>query len=83
MDICDARAEGKRQEVWVWTAVVEELDGSRWAACEVGCRGEAPLLRLMERLPDALRCETDAYAVCKWLPRNRHFVGKGGTVNWR
>ena len=19
---------------------------------------------------------------CKWLPRNRHFVGKGGAVNW-
>ena len=58
----NARAEGKRQEVWVWTAVVEELDGSRWEACEVGGHDEAPLLRLMERLPDALRYETDAYA---------------------
>ena len=58
----NARAEGKRQEVWVWTAVVEELDGSRWEACEVGVHDEAPLLGLMERLPDALRYETDAYA---------------------
>ena len=76
----NARADGKRQEAWVWTAVVEELDGSRWEACEVGGHDEAPLLRLMERLPDAQRYETDAYAVYKWLPRNRHFVGKGGEV---
>ena len=25
-----ARRKGKRREVWVWTAVVEEGDGSRW-----------------------------------------------------
>ena len=38
---------------------------------------------MLERLPDTLRWETDAYAGYKRLPRNRHFVGKGGAANWR
>ena len=40
-----ARRRGKRQELWVWTAVVEETDGRRWADFEVGSRGAETLLR--------------------------------------
>ncbi len=49
---------------------------------EVGDRSKKPLLRLLERLPDARVYETDAYGVYRWLPRNRHKVGKYGSVNW-
>ena len=35
-----ARRRGQRQDVWVWTAVVEESDGSRWADFELGDRSE-------------------------------------------
>lgn len=38
-------------------------------------------MRLLERLPDAERCEPDGYGACKWLPRNKHVVGKYGAVN--
>ncbi len=48
-----ARREEKRNDLWVWTAVVEERDGSRWIDFEVGGRDEATFLRLLERLPDA------------------------------
>ena len=58
-----ARKAEKRNALWVWTAVVEERDGSRWMDFEVGGRDEATFLRLLERLPDAERCETDAYGV--------------------
>ena len=34
-----ARRQGKRPELWVWTAVVEETDGRRWADFEVGKGG--------------------------------------------
>ena len=40
-----ARRQGKRRELWVWTAVVEETDGRRWADFEVGSRGAETLLR--------------------------------------
>ena len=40
------------------------------------------MLRLLERLPDAERYETDGYSVYEWLPRNKHLVGKYGAVNW-
>ena len=55
-----ARKEEKRNALWVWTAVVEERDGSRWMDFEVGGGDESTFLRLLERLPDAERCETDA-----------------------
>ena len=76
-----SRRRGKRNSVWIWTAVVEEVDGSRWMDYEVGKRSEATFLRLYERLPEAERYRSDAYRVYGWLPRNRHKVGKGSEVN--
>ena len=76
-----SRRRGKRNSVWIWTAVVEQVDGSRWMDYEVGKRDEATFLRLYERLPDAKRYRSDDYNVYKWLPRNRHKVGKGSEVN--
>ena len=73
----------RRENCWIWTAVVRELDGSRWEDFEVGDRSEAPFLRLYERLPEAGLYRSDAYAVyAGWLPPNRHVVGKGSAVNW-
>ena len=63
-------------------AAVEERDGSGWIDFEVGGRDEATFLRLLERLPDAERYETDAYGVYGTLPVNKHMVGKCGAVNW-
>ena len=77
-----ARRRGKGQVVWVWTAVVEEGVGSRWADSEVGDRSEAIFLRLYERLPEAGLYCTDGYRVYGWLPADHHQVGKGGAVNW-
>ena len=77
-----ARKCEKRNDLWVWTAVVEERDGSRWMDFEAGGRDEATFLRLLERLPDAERYETDAYGVYGALPVNKHVVGKCGAVNW-
>ena len=71
-----ARKAEKRNDLWVWTAVVEERDGSRWIDFEVGGRDEATFLRLPERLPDAERYETDAYGVYGTLPVNKYVVGK-------
>ena len=76
-----SRRKGKRNSVWTWTAVVEEVDGSRWVDFEVGARSEDTFLRLYERLPEAERYRTDAYKVYEWLPHNRHEVGKGSEVN--
>ena len=77
-----ARRHGKRQDVWVWTAVVAEEDGSQWADFEVGDRNEATFLRFYERLPEAKLYRTDSYRVYGWLPTDHHEVGKGGGVNW-
>ncbi len=77
-----ARRKGKRREVWVWTAVIEEEDGSRWVDFQVGDRSEVTFLRLYDRLPEAKLYRSDAYRVYEWLPANRHVVGKGGAVNW-
>ena len=76
-----SRRKGKRNSVWIWTAIVEQADGIRWADYEVGGRDEATFLRLYERLPDAKRYRSDDYNVYRWLPRNLHKVGKGGEVN--
>ena len=73
----------RRENCWIWTAVVRELDGSRWVDFEVGDRSEAPFLRLYERLPEAGLYRSDAYAAyVAWFPPNRHVVGKGSAVNW-
>ena len=78
-----ARRQGKRQELWVWTAVVEETDGRRWADFEVGSRGAETLLRWYARLPDEkLYCSDGLRVYREWLPAGRHVVGKGGAVNW-
>ena len=77
-----ARVGEKRNALWVWTAVVEERDGSRWMDFEVCGRDEATYLRLLERLPDAERYETDAYGVYGALLVNKHVIGKCGAVNW-
>ena len=72
----------RRQDLWIWTAAVEERDGFRWRIYEVGGRDESAFSRLLEQLPDADRYATDAYGVRQWLPRDRHAIGKGGAVNW-
>ena len=70
-----------RNSLWIWTAVVEEEDGSMWSDYEVGRRDEPTFLRLYERLPEARKYRSDDYSVYKWLPRNLHEVGKGSEVN--
>lgn len=78
-----ARRRPKREDCWIWTAVVREADGRRWVDFEVGDRSEGPFLRLYERLPEAGLYRSDAYPVyLGWLPPDRHVVGKGGAVNW-
>ena len=73
----------RRENCWIWTAVVRELDGSRWVDFEAGDRSEAPFLRLYERLPAAGLYRSDAYQVyAGWFPPQRHVVGKGSAVNW-
>ena len=59
-----------------------DASGNRWKDFEVVDRSEDALLRLLERLPDAERYETDACGVYGTLPVNKHVVGKYGAVNW-
>ena len=78
-----ARRGDQREERWIWTAVVREIDGRRWVDFEVGDRSETPFMRLYARLPEAGLYRSDAYAVyLGWFPPNRHVVGKGSAVNW-
>ena len=73
----------QRADLWIWTAVVEEPDGRRWADFAVGDRSAAPFLRLYARLPEAQQYCSDRYSVyAEWLPPAQHRVGKGGPVNW-
>ena len=73
-----ARHGDKRQDLWIWTAIVEEPDGRRWADFEVGDRSENTFQKLYARLPDADLHRSDAYGVYQsWLPPDRHVVGKG------
>ena len=53
----------RRQDLWIWTAVVEEPDGVRWRMYEVGGRVLSAFSRLLDRLPGTDRYETDAYPV--------------------
>ncbi len=75
------RKGDKRQSVWIWTAVIEERDGSRWMDFEVGKRGRDTFMRLYRRLPDADRYRSDEYEVYRWLPPDRHTAGKWSEVN--
>ena len=78
-----ARHGDQRQDLWIWTAVVEEPDGRRWADFEVGDRSENTFQKLYARRPEADLYRTDAYGVYRsWLPPGRHAVGEGGAVNW-
>ena len=76
-----ARRGERRKDLWIWTVVVEDRDGVRRPMREVGGRDEAAFSRLLDRLPDADRRETDSYPVYGWLPRDRHVIGKGRAVN--
>ena len=71
----------KRRSARIWTAVVEERDGSRWADFEVGYRDAATFLRLLRRLPKASLYRSDHYKAYSVLPLIRHIKGKGSEVN--
>ena len=75
------RRGDKRNWRWIWTAAVEDALGNRWKDFEVGDRSESTLLRLLERLPDAVSYRSDAYGAYGCLPVNKHWVGKVGAVN--
>ena len=67
--IAGRRHGDKREEWWIWTAVVAEANGRRWEDFEVGDRSEEPFLRLYARLPEAGLYRSDAYGVYSgWLP---------------
>lgn len=77
----EVRRGEKRQSVWIWTAVVEEWDGSRWSDFEVGGRDSATFQRLLRRLPKAAKYRSDHYEAYNILPAERHVKGKGSEVN--
>ena len=78
-----ARHGDKRQDLWIWTAVIQEPDGRRWVDCEVGDRSAAPLQRLYAWLPAAKLYRSDAYGVYgRCLLPDIHVIEKGGAVNW-
>ena len=70
-----------RRSAWIWTAAVEEWDGSRWADFEVGYRDAETFLRLFRRLPDAAKYRSDHYEAYSHPPPARHVKGKGSEVN--
>ena len=78
-----ARRDEKRENCWIWTAVVREIDGRRWVDFEVGDRLEETFLRLYERLPETELYRSDDYRAYQgWLPSKGYAVGKGSAVNW-
>ena len=77
----DVRRGAARNSRRIWTAALEDALGDRWKDFEVGARSEAAFLRLLERLPDTERYETDAYGMYGCLPMNKRKIGKGGAVN--
>ena len=77
-----ARRSKKRQEVWIWAAVIELPDGRRCVDFEAGDRSGGTFLRLYERLPEAERRYSDDYAVYgSWLLAERRIVGKRKLAN--
>ena len=67
-----------RRRLWIWTAVVEEVDGRPWRLFEVGRRNGATLRRFLARLPAAGKYCTDPYPVYRaLLPAERHHIGQG------
>ncbi len=78
----NVRSGEARNSVFIWTAVVKETDGRRWADYEVGGRDAKTFMRLYRRLPGAGLYRSDDYSVYAFcLPSERHVVGKGGAVN--
>ena len=78
-----ARRAAQRQDLWIWTAVVAEPDGRRWADFAVGDRSENTFQQLYACLPEAELYRSDAYGVYQsWLPPGCHVVhllnGAGG-----
>ena len=64
------RRKGKRNSVWVygvWTAVVEDGDGSLWHDYEVRGSDEAAFMKLYERTPDARLYRRDGYNANGWV----------------
>ena len=61
--------------------VFTKLSGIRYSGVQTTIDG-ATFMRLLDRLPDAARYETDAYGVYGALLVNKHMVGKYGAVNW-
>ena len=52
----------KRRSAWIWTAAVDEWDGSRRSSdFEFGRRDAATFLRLLRRLPKAAKYRSDRY----------------------
>ena len=65
-----SRRKGKRNSVWVygvWTAVVEDGDGSLWHDYEVRGSDEAAFVKLYERMPDARLYRRDGYNANGWV----------------
>ena len=76
-----ARRGENRWSAWIWTAAVEEWDGSRRADFEVGHRDAETFLRLLRRLPDAAKYRSDHYEAYSHPPPARHVKGKRSEVN--
>ena len=76
-----ARRGENRRSARIWTAAVEEWDGSRRADFEVGYRDAETFLRLFRRLPEAAKYWSDHCEVYSRLPPARHVKGKGSEVN--
>ena len=70
-----ARRGKKRQEVWIWTAVIELPDGRRCVDFEVGDHSGETFLRWCERLSEAERYYSGDYGAYRsWLAAERHIV---------
>ena len=70
-----ARLGNKRQEVWIWTPVIELPDGRRRVDFEVSDRSGETFLRRYERLSEAERYYSDDYGVYgSWPPAERRIV---------
>ena len=77
---CARRGENRRS-VRIWTAVVEEWDGSRWADFEVGSRDMETFVRLLRRLPKAAKYRSGHCEAYSLLHPTSHSKGKGSEVN--
>ena len=72
-----ARRGENRRSVRIWTAVVEEWDGSRWADFEVGGRDMETFVRLLRRLPKAAKYRSGHYEGVQPLASGKSRKGEG------